>query len=130
VALERSANRQEFRDEGVIIVCADGSCSTPIDVEQREPEELPPGRLMATYSRFRNHLLRVLDDWIDQAERAIDQTPPDEEEILERAFQEILYNSSILIQVNNRFNSSLKFFFFFFFYNIVNDGCYYLSGSG
>lgn len=112
VALERSANRQEFRDEGVIIVCADGSCSTPIDVEEREPQELPPGRLMATYSRFRNHLLRVLDDWIDQAERSIDQTPPDEEEILERAFQEILYNSSILIQVPDNFlvNSSLGLF--------------------
>ena len=109
VALERSANRQEFRDDDKIIVCADGSCSTPIDVDQREPEELPPGRLLATYSRFRNHLLRVLDEWIDQAERAIDQTPLDEDEILERAFQEILFNSSILIQVNTLVNTPVNF---------------------
>lgn len=99
VALERSADRQDLPDEGVIIVCADGSCSMPIDLEEREPEQLAPGRMMATYSRFRNHLLRLLDDWIDVAERSLDQTPPDEEEILERAFREILYNSSILIQV-------------------------------
>ena len=99
VALERSADREDFEEEGVIIICADGSCFTPIDLDEREPQQLPPGRILATYSRFRNHLLRILDEWIDEAERSVDQTPPDEQEILERAFREILYNSSILIQV-------------------------------
>lgn len=101
VALERSADRQDLPDEGLIVVCADGSCSTPIDLEEREPEGLAPGRMLATYSRFRNHLLKVLDEWITVAERSLDQPPPDEDEILERAFQEILYNSSILVQVNH-----------------------------
>lgn len=101
VALERSADRKDLSDEGVIVVCADGSCSTPVGLEEREPKGLATGRMLATYSRFRNHLLKVLDEWIDIAERSLDQPPPDENEILERAFREILYNSSILIQVNH-----------------------------
>ena len=104
VALERAADRPELLNEGLIIVCADGSCSKPIDLEEKEPKQLAPGRMLATYSRFRNHLLQVLDDWIDVADRSTDEQS--EEKILEHAFQRILYNSSILIHVNRFKNRS------------------------
>lgn len=104
VALERSPDRQDLQNEGHIVVCADGSCSLPLNLEDGAPSQLPPGgRSLSTYSRFRTHLLRVLDEWIEQAERSVDQIPPDENEILERAFQQILYNSTIFIQVPEDF---------------------------
>ena len=112
VTLERSPDRQDLNNEGRIVVCADGSCSTPINLDDGAPPQLPVGRSLSIYSRFRNHLFKILDDWIDEAERSKDQIPPDENEILERAFQEILHNSSIFIQVPEDFpvNSSIGSF--------------------
>ncbi len=113
VALERSADRQDLQNEGRIVVCADGSCSLPINLDDGSPKELPPGgRSLSTYSRFRTHLFRVLDEWVDQAERSANPALPDENEILEKAFREILHNSSIFIQVPEDFppNNSIGSF--------------------
>ena len=114
VALERSADRHDLMQEGQIVVCADGICSAPVNLDEGDdPPQMPNGRSMATFNRFRSKILSMMDQWLESAERSIDnRSPPEEDEMLERAFQQILHNSSIFIQVPHDFptNNSIGAF--------------------
>jgi len=113
VALERAADRKDLLLEKQIVVCADGTCSAPVTVDEDDnPPKMPNGQSMATFNSFRSKILSMMDEWLDSAERSLEDSPPDEDEMLEQAFQKIMHNSSIFIQLPYNFptNSSVGVF--------------------
>lgn len=98
VALERSPERSQADHGDHIVICADGSCSEPIGLDEPDPK-LPIGRSASTFNKVRNQLLRVMDEWLGDN----NATLFDEEIVLDKAFQEVLHNATILIQVPEDF---------------------------